>query len=88
MYCYKKDRSIVDAEKYIDTGDMLIGYATVLHGVSKIDPVKKVNFNSPRGRWFLGLYTNDTDNIKKRRTTVPRGKSFRGKSFPAPSLPL
>ena len=88
LYCYKKDRSIVDAEKYIDTGDMLIGYATVLHGVSKIDPVKKVNFNSPRGRWFLGLYTNDTDNIKKRRSTVPRGKSFRGKSFPSPSLPL
>ena len=83
FYIYKKNRSIIDGEKNIDVGDMMIGYATILHGVSKIDPASKVNFNSPKGRWFLGLYSNDSDNVKKRRTTKSEGKNF-----PTPSLPL
>ena len=83
FYIYKKNRSIIDGEKNVDVGDMMIGYATILHGVSKIDPVSKVNFNSPKGRWFLGLYSNDSDNVKKRRTTKSEGKNF-----PTPSLPL
>ena len=62
---------------------MLISYATLLHGVSTIDPEKKIDFNDPRGRWFLGLYSNDTDNVKKRKTTNPLGKKF-----PSPPLPL
>ena len=55
---------------------MMIGYATILHGVSKIDPFRKVNFNSPKGRWWLGLYSNDTDNVKKRRTTKSESRNF------------
>ena len=74
---------IIDCDEKVETGDMLIGYATVLHGVSTIDSEVKLNYNSPRGRWFLGLYSNDTDVIKKRRTTNPKGKFY-----PSPSLPL
>ena len=83
FYCYKKDMSIIDCEKEIETGDMLIGYATVLHGVSVVDPHIKLDYHNPRGRWFMGLYSNDTDTIKKRKSTISYGKKF-----PTPSLPL
>ena len=83
FYYYKKGKSIIDCDKEIEIGDMLIGYATILHGVSTIDPEQKINYNSPRGRWFLGLYSNDTDTIKKRRTTISYGKNY-----PSPNLPL
>ncbi len=83
FYYYKKNKKIIDCDYHIETGDMLISYATVLHGVSQIDHFEKVNYNTPRGRWFLGLYSNDTDTIKKRKTTG----SF-GKKFPSPMLPL
>ena len=83
FYCYKNKKSVIDCEKNVDAGDMLISYATLLHGVSTIDPEKKIDFNNPRGRWFLGLYSNDTDNVKKRKTTNPLGKKF-----PSPPLPL
>ena len=83
FYYYKKDKSIIDCDDEIEVGDMLIGYATIIHGVATVDPNKKVNFNSPRGRWFLGLYSNDTDIVKKRRTT----KSHSDK-YPSPNLPL
>ena len=62
---------------------MLIGYATVLHGVATIDSEVKLNYNSPRGRWFVGLCSEDTDVVKKRKTTNPKGKFY-----PSPSLPL
>ncbi len=83
FYCYKKDKTIIDCEKEVETGDMLIGYATILHGVSVVDPHIKLDYHNPRGRWFMGLYSNDTDTIKKRKTTISWGKKF-----PTPSLPL
>ena len=83
FYCYKKNGTVIDCDEKVETGDMLIGYATVLHGVSTIDPEVMLNYHSPRGRWFLGLYSNDTDVVKKRKTTNPKGKFY-----PSPSLPL
>ena len=83
FYCYKKNKTIIDCEKEVETGDMLIGYATILHGVSVVDPHIKLDYHNPRGRWFMGLYSNDTDTIKKRKTTISWGKKF-----PTPSLPL
>ena len=83
VYFYKKDKTIIDCEKEVETGDMLIGYATILHGVSVVDPHIKLDYQNPRGRWFMGLYSNDTDTIKKRKTTISWGKKF-----PTPSLPL
>ena len=82
FYYYKKKGSIIDCDYEIEKGDMLTSYATVLHGVSQIDSGKKINYNSPTGRWFLGLYSNDSDTIEKRRTTVSLGEKY-----PTPLLP-
>ena len=53
-----------------DEGDLGLGVATVKHGVSKIDPnfTGEIDWNGPSGRWFLGLYSNDSDHVKNRIT--------------------
>jgi len=58
----------VDAEEYLDVGDMCIAYATVLHGVAFVDKGVEVDWDNIGGRWFLGLYFNDTDYKKDRHT--------------------
>lgn len=82
FYYYKKNNQILDCDDYIETGDMITSYATVLHGVSQIDSELKVNYDSPRGRWFLGLYSNDSDVIKKRKTTKSMGKKYLNPKLP------
>ena len=57
-------------ESYLEVGDMGCGYAKIVHGVDKID------INQDSERWFLGLYTNDSDLVTNRRTlTLPDERS-------------
>lgn len=53
----------VDLEKYIAVGDALVCDARVAHGVAEVDPDKHgaPEWNSTSGRWYLGLYSNDSD---------------------------
>ena len=50
-------------------------YGTLLHGVKAIDKnklyfdIKKYDWNSGEGRWFLGLNTIDSDLHPNRTTT-------------------
>ena len=70
IYFLDKKDKIVLLEPEIDKGDAVIAYPTVLHGVSTIDEHKKPNWHDdPRGRWFLGLYTNDSNENKNRITS-------------------
>ena len=52
----------INLENEIEIGDMGIGSAKIVHGVDKIDNAKTSK------RWFLGLYTNDSDCVKNRIT--------------------
>ena len=59
----------VDAESLIDIGDVGIGFATVQHGVAPVNLNKEPNFDDINdGRWFLGLYSNQSDEVKDRHT--------------------
>ncbi len=62
---------LVDIEDRIDIGDIGIGFATVMHGVDRIDPHKKPDWGKKDGRWWLGLYSNSTDHVKNRATGKP-----------------
>ncbi len=73
FYVIGQNNEKVDLEDRIEVGDMGFGYATVLHGVNPIDPEKKPNWeNSKQGRWFLGLYSNDSDEKGANRHTAYR----------------
>ena len=61
----------IDAENKIDVGDIGLFYATLKHNV---DPVKKVTKNINKnfqGRWWCGLYSPESDLVKKRHTSSP-----------------
>lgn len=61
----------VDLETQLDIGDMLCIYPTLVHGVSAVDAHKPLDWTSIEGRWFLGLYSNDSNHINKRNTLSP-----------------
>lgn len=59
----------VDLEPILEVGDLCIAYPTLYHGVALIDEECTPDWNSPKGRWFLGLYSNDSDHVKERHTS-------------------
>ena len=69
FYAINQKDEKVDLESRIEVGDMGFGYATILHGVNPIDPAMESDWkNTGKGRWFLGLYSNDSDEKEKRHT--------------------
>jgi hypothetical protein len=70
-FYFVKDGEAVYAEDMIDVGDICIGHANIMHGVSPCDTDKTPDWNAEDGRWFLGLYSNASDYEKKRNTAKP-----------------
>ena len=62
FWALNKKNEKVNLEDEIEIGDMGIGSAKIVHGVDKIDD------DITSKRWFLGLYTNDSDCVKDRIT--------------------
>ena len=58
----------IDLEDRLDVGDLLIAYATVLHGVELIDAGETLDWDKMKGRWFLSLYSNSSDEVSNRHT--------------------
>ena len=69
FFCVDCDGKKVDFEDHIEVGDFVCGYPTVVHGVVSVDPSEPVDWPSFKGRWFLGLYSNDSNHVKNRNTT-------------------
>ena len=59
----------INLEDRIDEGDAVIFYGSLTHGVEVIDPHKKLSWNNNKGRWFLGMFVNDSDHVKNRATS-------------------
>ena len=58
----------INVEKRVDEGDSVIFYGSIVHGVEKVDPKEKLIWNSNKGRWFVGMFVNDSDHIRNRIT--------------------
>ena len=69
FYALDKENRVIDVEKYIDVGDVGIGFATIVHGVAPVNRNKDPKWEDVNdGRWFYSLYTNESDEIKDRHT--------------------
>ena len=69
FYVLDGNDRVVDVEKYIDVGDLGIGFATIVHGVAPVNRNKDPDWNDTNdGRWFYSLYTNESDEVKDRHT--------------------
>ena len=62
----KKNQKKYNIEKKLDIGDAVIFYGSIIHGVEKVDPNLKLNWKSEKGRWFIGMFVNDSDHVKNR----------------------
>lgn len=71
FYVVDRKNQIIELEKDINVGDIGIGYATIYHGVAPCDRNVEPDWNSPAGRWFLSMYSNDSDEVKYRHTGHP-----------------
>ena len=69
FYVLNKNKQKVDIEDYITSGDVGFGYASIMHGVDKINGLKNCEWDTNKGRWFIGLYSNDSDEKDKRITS-------------------
>jgi hypothetical protein len=68
-FFFKKNKKNINLENKIDQGDAVIFYGSLIHGVEAIDPGEKLSWKSNRGRWFLGMFVNDSDHVKNRVTS-------------------
>jgi hypothetical protein len=55
-------------ENRLEIGDAVIFYGSIAHGVEKVDPQEKLSWKSNKGRWFLGMFVNDSDHVINRIT--------------------
>ena len=58
----------INIEKKLELGDAVIFYGSIAHGVEKVDPHEKLSWGSNKGRWFIGMFVNDSDHVLKRFT--------------------
>ena len=78
FYVIDKDDKVIDAEKFIDVGDIGIGYATIIHGVAPVNIKKNPDWNDINdGRWFLSMYSNESDEVKNRHTAHAIGDKIK-----------
>lgn len=66
FYLMNRAGEKVSIEDDLNVGDVVIGYATVHHGV---DPCEGIcDWDATDGRWFLSMYSNASDEVKHRHT--------------------
>ena len=70
FYLIGSGNKIVEVEQLIDAGDVGIGYSTVYHGVAPVNVDKEPNWDDINdGRWFLSMFSNESDERKNRITS-------------------
>ena len=63
----KKNKKI-NIEDKLEIGDSVVFYGSIVHGVEAVDINKKLDWKSYKGRWFIGMFVNDSDHVAKRIT--------------------
>lgn len=71
FYIVGADDQAIEIEDQLDVGDACIGYATVYHGVAPCDRHKQPDWDATDGRWFLSMYSNESDHVVNRHTGKP-----------------
>ena len=70
----------INIEKKLEEGDAVIFYGSIAHGVERVDPQEKLSWTSNKGRWFIGMFVNDSDHVRNRITAEDLTGSIKTKS--------
>jgi len=79
FYCIDNNGKKIDLEDEIDSGDISLYCPTIDHGVECIDNNERTSkdnydWNSGIGRWWMGLFTNDSNMKLNRKTSLSLDK--------------
>ena len=77
FYFKNSNNKKLNIENKLEVGDAVIFYGSLVHGVESVDPQKKLTWNSNEGRWFLGMFVNDSDHVKNRITAKDLTRSLK-----------
>ncbi len=72
FYALDKNNEKIDIEGNLEVGDLCFGLGTIKHGVASPKGLgsKKYDINNlMSGRWFLGIYSTESDYTIDRHTT-------------------
>ena len=58
-------------ENVVDEGDLSFGFGTIFHGVDVPKPIKNTEHDEYMGRWWLGIYSTESDYNKNKHTGNP-----------------
>ena len=75
FYFRDKNNKKLNIEDKLEVGDSVIFYGSIVHGVDTVDKHKKLNWKSYNGRWFIGMFVNDSNHVKNRVTANDLTKS-------------
>ena len=75
FYFKSSNSKKINIENKLNEGDAVLFYGSIAHGVEKVDPKEKLIWNSNKGRWFVGMFVNDSDHVKNRITAKDLTKS-------------
>jgi hypothetical protein len=76
FYFRDKNNEKKNIEMDLDVGDSVSFYGSIVHGVDKIDPASNLNWSLEKGRWFLGMYSNESDHVQNRVTAKDLSQSI------------
>jgi len=79
FYFKTRDNTNLNLESRLDIGDSVSFYGSIIHGVEAVDPKKNLDWTSYDGRWFIGMFVNDSDHVLNRATAKDLSNSISDK---------
>lgn len=77
FYFKTKTGTKINIEDRLEIGDSVMFYGSIPHGVDPIDSHLPLNWGLDVGRWFIGMFVNDSDHIQGRVTARDSSGSLR-----------
>jgi hypothetical protein len=68
FYFRDEENKKLNLEDRLEIGDSVMFYGSIIHGVEPVDPDKNLDWGSYDGRWFIGMFVNDSDHVVDRIT--------------------
>ena len=81
FYFRDKNNKKMNIEDQLEIGDSVMFYGSIVHGVDVVDRNKKLNWKTYKGRWFIGMFVNDSDHVHNRITASDLTGSVNSKRF-------
>ena len=69
----------INVEEKLNIGDSVMFYGSIRHGVEPVEPEHELNWDLNVGRWFIGMFVNDSDHVRDRVTAYDVTESVKFK---------